>query len=122
MQARTPADPLPQSAALALCRARAFLHAEQVVHGGSARLPLAALLRRIYWTALGAGPDYLNGLDWKNGGLATMKLYGKPVGQSAWATFPLNQRVLIAPASTAAARPGDLVFFGYGSSKHVRSR
>lgn len=87
--------------------------------GSPRRADASSFVSWIYWTALGAGPDYLNGLDWKNGGLATMKLYGKPVGQSAWATFPLNQRVLIAPASTAAARPGDLVFFGYGSSKHV---
>lgn len=79
-----------------------------------------SLACRIYWTALGAGPDYLNGLNWKDGYLASMKANGKPVAQSAWVTLPFNKHVLVTPASTQAARLGDLVFFGYGSSKHVR--
>ncbi|KAL4427962.1 hypothetical protein ABPG75_002051 [Micractinium tetrahymenae] len=87
--------------------------------GPPRRANASSFVSWIYWTALGAGPDYLNGLNWKDGNLFTLKSHGKPVGQSAWVTFPLNKYILVAPASTKSARLGDLVFFGYGSTKHV---
>ncbi|KAL4445425.1 hypothetical protein ABPG77_011250 [Micractinium sp. CCAP 211/92] len=87
--------------------------------GSPRRADASSFVSWTYWTALGAGPDYLNGLNWKDGYLASMKANGKPVAQSAWVTLPFNKHVLVTPASTQAARLGDLVFFGYGSSKHV---
>ncbi len=54
-----------------------------VVERQQHKLARVALACRIYWMALGAGPDYLNVLKWKDGYLASTKANGKPVAQSA---------------------------------------
>lgn len=65
----------------------------------------------IVWTAFGKGVDHLNGQAWQTGTIAGMALRGTQVSES---TFLLGS--LLNPASVAAARPGDLIFFGVGPS------
>lgn len=69
----------------------------------------------IYWTAFGMGPDHLNGASWKGGATGTMADRGTRVS----ATTYNSRGGVVSYASTANARPGDLVFYGRYPHTHV---
>jgi cell wall-associated NlpC family hydrolase len=65
----------------------------------------------IFWTAFGKRVDHLNGQAWQTVTIAGTAARGTQVSRSEYLLALITK-----PASTAAARPGDLIFFGASPS------